>query len=99
MVRALRGWRYFGGAWTEIGDAKMAAFSTRVSEKNGQLTLTGAKYYTTGSLFADWIDVGAVNGADETVSAVIAAKARSRDRRRLGRLRPESHSERRGDFH
>jgi alkylation response protein AidB-like acyl-CoA dehydrogenase len=64
-----------GGAWTEIGDAKMAAFSTRVSAKNGRLTLTGAKYYTTGSLFADWIDVGAVNDADETVSAVVAAKA------------------------
>src|SRR6202453_3197115 len=64
-----------GGAWTEIGEAKMAAFSTRVSAKNGRLTLTGAKYYTTGSLFADWIDVGAVNDADETVSAVVAAKA------------------------
>jgi alkylation response protein AidB-like acyl-CoA dehydrogenase len=64
-----------GGAWTEIGDAKMASFSTRVSAKNGRLTLTGAKYYTTGSLFADWIDVGAVNDADETVSAVVAANA------------------------
>jgi hypothetical protein len=64
-----------GGAWTEIGEAKMASFSTRVSEKNGRLTLTGAKYYTTGSLFADWIDVGAVNDAEETVSAVVPAKA------------------------
>jgi alkylation response protein AidB-like acyl-CoA dehydrogenase len=64
-----------GGAWTEIGEAKMASFSTRVSAKNGRLTLTGAKYYTTGSLFADWIDVGAVNDADETVSVVVAAKA------------------------
>src|ERR1700735_2841008 len=64
-----------GGAWTEIGEAKMASFSTRVSAKHGRLTLTGAKYYTTGSLFADWIDVGAVNDADETVSAVVAATA------------------------
>jgi alkylation response protein AidB-like acyl-CoA dehydrogenase len=64
-----------GGAWTEIGDAKMASFSTRLSTKNGRLTLTGEKYYTTGSLFADWIDVGAVNDADETVSAVVAATA------------------------
>jgi alkylation response protein AidB-like acyl-CoA dehydrogenase len=64
-----------GGAWTEIGEAKMASFSTRVGAKNGRLTLTGAKYYTTGSLFADWIDVGAVNDADETVSAVVAANA------------------------
>jgi alkylation response protein AidB-like acyl-CoA dehydrogenase len=36
-----------GGAWTEIGEAKMASFSTRVSANNGRLTLTGAKYYTT----------------------------------------------------
>jgi alkylation response protein AidB-like acyl-CoA dehydrogenase len=64
-----------GGAWTEIGEAKMASFSTRVSAKNGRLMLTGAKYYTTGSLFADWIDVGAVNDADETISAVVDAKA------------------------
>ena len=47
-----------GGAWMEIGEAKMVSFSTRVSAKNGPRTLTGAKYYTTGSLFADWIDVG-----------------------------------------
>ncbi|CAN7653490.1 acyl-CoA dehydrogenase family protein [Pararhizobium sp. LjRoot238] len=48
-----------GNAWTEIGDAKIEGFSTRVSEKDGGLVLNGAKYYTTGSLFADWIDVGA----------------------------------------
>ena len=64
-----------GGAWTEIGDAKMASFSTRISAKDGHLRLNGAKHYTTGSLFADWIDVGAVNNSDETVSAVVATKA------------------------
>ena len=64
-----------GGAWTEIGDAKMAAFATRVSRTDGCLTLNGTKYYTTGSIFADWIEVGAVNDVDEAVSAVVAAKA------------------------
>ena len=64
-----------GGAWTEIGDAKMAAFSTRVSRTDGRLTLNRTKYYTTGSIFADWIEVGAVNDVDEAVSAVVAAKA------------------------
>jgi alkylation response protein AidB-like acyl-CoA dehydrogenase len=64
-----------GGAWTEVGEAKMANFSTRVAATSGRLSLSGAKYYTTGSLFADWIDVGAVNDADETISAVVAAKA------------------------
>lgn len=64
-----------GSAWTEIGDAKMAAFSTLVSAKSGRLVLNGAKYYTTGSIFADWVDVGAVNDADETVSVVVATSA------------------------
>jgi alkylation response protein AidB-like acyl-CoA dehydrogenase len=64
-----------GGAWTEVGEAKMANFSTHVSAKSDRLSLSGAKYYTTGSLFADWIDVGAVNDAGETVSAVVAATA------------------------
>lgn len=48
-----------GNAWTEIGDAKQDAFSTRISNKGHRLVLNGTKYYTTGSLFADWIDVGA----------------------------------------
>lgn len=64
-----------GSAWTEIGEAKMAAFSTLVSAKGGRLVLNGAKYYTTGSIFADWIDVGAVNDAGETVSVVVSATA------------------------
>lgn len=48
-----------GNAWTEIGDAKQDVFSTRISKKDDRLVLNGTKYYTTGSLFADWIDVGA----------------------------------------
>lgn len=48
-----------GNAWTEIGNASQAAFSTRISEADGRLVLNGTKFYTTGSLFADWIDVGA----------------------------------------
>lgn len=48
-----------GNAWTEIGNAKQDAFSTRVSGTNGNLVVSGTKYYTTGSFFADWIDVGA----------------------------------------
>jgi alkylation response protein AidB-like acyl-CoA dehydrogenase len=48
-----------GNAWTEIGNANQEAFSTRIHEKDGRLLLEGTKYYTTGSLFADWIDVGA----------------------------------------
>lgn len=58
-----------GNAWTEIGNASQAAFSTAVSQKNGRLVVNGEKYYTTGSLFADWINVG-VTGLDGRSSAV-----------------------------
>lgn len=64
-----------GNAWTEIGNAGIEGFSTRVSEKNGRLVLNGEKYYTTGSLFADWIDVGASNEAGEGVTLVVDRKA------------------------
>ncbi|MGV3549401.1 acyl-CoA dehydrogenase family protein [Rhizobium sp.] len=56
-----------GNAWTEIGAASQAAFSTRVTAKNGGLVVNGTKYYTTGSLYADWIDVGATNEAGDGV--------------------------------
>jgi alkylation response protein AidB-like acyl-CoA dehydrogenase len=64
-----------GNAWTEIGDAKAEGFSTRVSEKDGRLVLNGAKYYTTGSLFADWIDVGASNVEGQGVAVSVRRHA------------------------
>jgi alkylation response protein AidB-like acyl-CoA dehydrogenase len=60
-----------GNAWTEINNASQEAFSTRISQKNGQLVLNGAKYYTTGSLFADWIDVGATGLSGEGITVLV----------------------------
>ncbi|MDB5556900.1 MAG: monooxygenase [Rhizobium sp.] len=56
-----------GNAWTEIGNASQEAFSTRISQRNGGLVVNGTKYYTTGSLYADWIDVGATGLEGEGV--------------------------------
>ncbi|GGC53228.1 acyl-CoA dehydrogenase family protein [Chelatococcus reniformis] len=64
-----------GNAWTEIGDARVAAFLTRVTERDGQFFLDGAKYYTTGSLFADWIDVGATSPAGERIAVAVPRHA------------------------
>lgn len=64
-----------GGAWSEVGDAKFAAFSTRVSGSGSDLRLDGTKYYTTGSLFADWIDVGATDASDEGIGIVVSRHA------------------------
>lgn len=61
-----------GSAWSEIGGgAGLDRFSTHVAEKDGRLVLNGAKYYTTGSLFADWIDVGATDAAGEGIAVAV----------------------------
>lgn len=65
-----------GNAWSEIGTgAALERFSTNVAEKDGRLVLNGAKYYTTGSLFADWIDVGASNAAGQGISVSVRRHA------------------------
>ncbi|WP_431145537.1 acyl-CoA dehydrogenase family protein [Pseudomonas alvandae] len=56
-----------GNAWTEIGAVKLGQVITRVSRQGGQWVANGTKYYSTGSIFADWIDLYAQrddNGAD-----------------------------------
>lgn len=64
-----------GSAWTEIGDAKISGFSTRVSQEEGKLLLNGQKYYTTGSLYADWIDVGATNAEGQEINVLVRKEA------------------------
>ncbi|QGY31439.1 acyl-CoA dehydrogenase family protein [Pantoea cypripedii] len=46
-----------GSGWTEIGAVKLGDVITRVSPDEKGWTLTGEKFYSTGTLFADWIDV------------------------------------------
>jgi alkylation response protein AidB-like acyl-CoA dehydrogenase len=65
-----------GSAWTEVGSgAKTGSFATKVTRNGEGWILNGAKFYTTGSIFAEWIDVGAVDEAGEHVSAVVASHA------------------------
>lgn len=56
-----------GNAWTEVGSIKIGQVGTRVSRLGEQWVVNGTKYYSTGSIFADWIDLYAQrddNGAD-----------------------------------
>ncbi|MEX3959021.1 acyl-CoA dehydrogenase family protein [Trinickia sp. EG282A] len=61
----------FGNAWTEVGDVAIGDVITRVSRNGNGWVVNGTKYYTTGSIFADWIDVYARRDPDGT--DVIAA--------------------------
>lgn len=52
----------FGNATTEKGNTP-GTNSTLVTEKAGRTLLNGTKYYSTGSLYADWIKVSADTAA------------------------------------
>lgn len=64
----------FGGAWTETGKTPVGDFLTRFHRSGETWLLTGRKYYTTGSLYADWIDVVGSDDAGEETSGVVPAK-------------------------
>ncbi|MDI4234103.1 acyl-CoA dehydrogenase family protein [Bradyrhizobium sp. Arg237L] len=66
----------FGNGNTEVGDSKLQVFSTTVSRKNGGFVLNGRKYYTTGTLFADWINVAAQHENGEQVGVVVSRHAK-----------------------
>jgi alkylation response protein AidB-like acyl-CoA dehydrogenase len=55
-----------GAGLSEAGPAKVGTFATELTRTPQGLRLNGRKFYTTGSLFADWIAVAAQDG-DETV--------------------------------
>ena len=64
-----------GNGWTEVGAVKLGEVLTKVSPQGDNYLLNGAKYYSTGSIFADWIDVYAQrsdNGAE--VIALVHAR-------------------------
>jgi alkylation response protein AidB-like acyl-CoA dehydrogenase len=63
LRRAVDG-QVYGNAATEIGSATLGVRTTTVSERpDGSLRIDGTKHYSTGSLFADWIGVFAVDTA------------------------------------
>lgn len=56
-----------GSGWTETGTVKLGEVITKVSPVEHGWQLDGEKFYSTGSLYADWIDVYAQrsdNGRD-----------------------------------
>ncbi|QGZ64725.1 acyl-CoA dehydrogenase family protein [Paraburkholderia acidisoli] len=55
-----------GAGLSEAGSAKVGTFATHLTRSAQGVRLNGTKFYTTGSLFADWVAVGAQDG-DDTV--------------------------------
>src|SRR5690606_6375506 len=61
----------FGGAWSEAGGASFFDMRTALTEDAGRFELNGKKFYSTGSLFADWISVLAKGPDADDVSLVL----------------------------
>jgi len=62
-----------GNGWSEIGNAKVGELQTKISPDGDGWRINGAKYYSTGSIYADWIDVLADDSEDgRKVNAVVS---------------------------
>lgn len=62
-----------GNGWTETGAVKLGETITKVTPEGDGYRVDGEKYYSTGSLFAEWIDTYATRS--DTGAPVIAIVA------------------------
>lgn len=72
----LAGGDLVGSGFSEAGDAPVGSHSTRlVRSSPGQWRLNGEKFYTTGSLYADWVHLAAVDGDGQPIGALVPTRA------------------------
>ena len=64
-----------GSGFSETGDARASAASTRLTRSGDRWLLNGEKYYTSGSLYADWINLGATDDDGKPIGALIPTRA------------------------
>jgi alkylation response protein AidB-like acyl-CoA dehydrogenase len=64
---------FVGGGWTEANNVTLANIVTTVRARGDHWVVTGAKYYATGSLYADWLDVIGRGDDGELLTALVRA--------------------------
>lgn len=62
-----------GNAWTEVGNVVIGNIATQVTPGEGKWLVNGRKFYSTGSIFADWIDLLA-RRSDNGVDVIAAVR-------------------------
>ncbi|WP_047459606.1 monooxygenase [Rhizobium rhizogenes] len=78
-LRRIAARELIGSGFSEVGDAKVGSFSTKLTRNGDHWLLNGAKYYTTGSLFADWINLGGNDENGEPIGALVPRQAQGVD--------------------
>jgi alkylation response protein AidB-like acyl-CoA dehydrogenase len=64
-----------GSGFSETGEGALGALSTRLVGQHGSWRLDGEKYYTSGSLYADWINLSASDEANRVLGIMVPTKA------------------------
>lgn len=64
-----------GSGFSELGDTPLGSYSTRLVRAGANWCLDGEKFYTTGSLYADWITLGAIDGDGQPIGALVPTSA------------------------
>lgn len=60
----------FGNAGWEVGGAN-GAISSRITAEGDVFKVNGSKYYSTGSLYADWVSAVALDDEDKPISFIL----------------------------
>lgn len=71
---AIAGGAVFGNAQSEPASEAGFALSTRITDESGTKTVSGRKYYSTGSLYADYIRVATLDPEENRTFAVVRAR-------------------------
>jgi alkylation response protein AidB-like acyl-CoA dehydrogenase len=61
----------FGNATVERTTREMFGFETTLTPAGNRNILRGTKYYSTGTLYSDWVSVGAVTPEGNVVAAIV----------------------------
>ncbi|MFC7675572.1 acyl-CoA dehydrogenase family protein [Mycolicibacterium sp. GCM10028919] len=64
---------FVGGGWTEADNVTLANIVSTVTARDDHWVVSGAKYYATGSLYADWLDVIGSDDQGELRTALVRA--------------------------
>ncbi|GAB4584820.1 acyl-CoA dehydrogenase family protein [Nocardia sp. IFM 10818] len=74
LLRAAAAGQFFGPAGAELATPDLTALATELHRDGDAYRLSGRKFYTTGSLYADWLNVLVVDHG-EFVSAIVPRRS------------------------
>ncbi|WAL68809.1 acyl-CoA dehydrogenase family protein [Amycolatopsis cynarae] len=70
-IRRFLDGEFVGGGWTEANNGTFANLKTTVRKDGDRWLVNGAKFYATGSLYADWLDVLGKGDGDSVLTALV----------------------------